>query len=161
MSPNTAPSNTAPSNTVPSNTVPPDTISSTVAAVIAAERAWVEAHRTLDIDKLASLMADDYACIGDDGRVVNKAAELASYQRPNRHWDFAESDEYDLSIEGDTAILIGRWRGRGVNGPVHFDYAARFVAIYVKRSPGWQLRFGQSTPIPGMNAAGEWVSCAK
>lgn len=140
-----------------STDLPSTATSNDEADVIAAERAWVEAHRTLDVGKLASLMADDYACIWDNGRVVGKTEELASYQRPDRYWDFAESDEYDLDVRGDTAILIGRWRGRGVNGPVHFDYAARFIAIYVKRSQGWQLRFGQSTPIPGMNAAGELV----
>jgi ketosteroid isomerase-like protein len=116
--------------------------------VIATERAWVEAHRNLDIATLASLMADEYAVITSDGQVLGKEQDLASYSTGDRHWDFAESDEYDVRVYGDTAILIGRWRACGVNAGYHFDYAARFVAHYAKRDRRWQMTFAQSTPIP-------------
>jgi ketosteroid isomerase-like protein len=122
--------------------------------VIATERAWVEAHRNLDIARLASLMADEYVVITEDGRVLGKEEDLASYSTGDRHWEFAESDEYDLRVYGNSAILIGRWRARGVNAGYHFDYAARFVAHYVKRDGRWQMSFAQSTTIPNVNSSG-------
>jgi ketosteroid isomerase-like protein len=121
--------------------------------VIATERAWVEAHRKLDIAQLAALMAEEYAVITQDGRVLNKAEDLASYSTGDRHWDFAESDQYDLRLYGESAILIGRWRARGVNGGYYFDYAAHFVAHYVTRDGRWQMTFAQSTPIAGMTSS--------
>jgi ketosteroid isomerase-like protein len=122
--------------------------------VIATERAWVEAHRTLDVEQLAALMADEYAVINGEGRVLGKVEDLASYTTGDRHWDFAESDEYDVRVYGDTALLIGRWRARGVNAGDTFDYAARFVAHYVKRDGRWQMTFAQSTTIPNMSSTG-------
>lgn len=124
------------------------------AAVIAVERAWVEAIRAKDLAGLAAMLADEYIAIGEDGRVFDKTAELAGLARPDRWWDFAESDEYDVRIHGDAALLIGRWRAKGVNGDVAFDYAARFVAVYVRQNGQWRLAFNQSTAIPGLRADG-------
>lgn len=117
--------------------------------VVQTEREWVEAHRQLDIAALERMMADEYKHIRADGVVVGKAEDLASYQTGDRYWDFAESDEYDIQLYGDTAVLIGRWRARGVNGEERFDYAARFISVYVKRDGRWQMVAAQSTPIAG------------
>jgi ketosteroid isomerase-like protein len=115
--------------------------------VLAVERAWVEAHRALDLQVLADIMADDYTAVQPDGRVIGKAEELASYASGTRHWDLADSDQYHLRVGTDTAVLVGRWRGRGVNGDVHFDYWARFTAIFALREERWRLIHAQSTDL--------------
>jgi ketosteroid isomerase-like protein len=118
-----------------------------VQEVLQAEREWVEAHRRLDVAALERLMADEYKHIRADGAVVGKEADLASYQTGVRYWDFAESDEYDIQLHGQTAVLIGRWRARGENAGERFDYAARFISVYVKRDGRWQMVAAQSTPL--------------
>ena len=118
-----------------------------VQEVVQAEQAWVDAHRRLDIAALERLMADEYKHIRADGRVIGKAEDLASYQTGDRYWDFAESDDYDIQIYGETAVLIGRWRARGMNAGERFDYAARFISVYVKRDGRWQMVVAQSTPL--------------
>ena len=82
-------------------------VADVVQEVIKAEREWVEAHRRLDIAALDRLMAEEYKHIRSDGAVAGKAEDLASYQTGDRHWDFAESDEYDVQVYGQTAV--GRW----------------------------------------------------
>ena len=124
--------------------------------VLQAERAWVEAHRRLDIATLDRLMAEEYKHIRADGVVVGKAADLASYQTGDRYWEHAESDEYDIQLYGQTAVLIGRWRARGVNAGEGFDYAARFISVYVKRGGRWQMVAAQSTPLAGVEEKGSW-----
>lgn len=115
--------------------------------VIQTEREWVEAHRRLNLATLERIMADDYTHIQTDGSVIGKEEDLASYQTGTRHWEFAESDQYDVRMYGDTAILIGRWRARGVNAGQRFDYIARFTAVYVKRKGHWQMVLTQSIPF--------------
>ena len=122
--------------------------------VLQAERAWVEAHRRLDIAALDWLMADDYRHIRADGSVAGKADDLVSYQTGDRYWEFAESDEYDIQVYGHTAVLIGRWRARGINAGERFDYMARFISVYVKRDGCWQMVAAQSTPLPGTEEQG-------
>jgi ketosteroid isomerase-like protein len=116
-------------------------------AVLAVERAWTQAHLAHDLATIERLMADDYAKIQPDGSVIGKAEALASYEPENRFWELAEGDEYDVRLYGDTAVVIGRWRARGENGGVRFDYAARFLSIYVRRNGQWQMVAEQSTDI--------------
>lgn len=120
-----------------------------VQEVLQAERAWVEAHCRLDINALEGLMAREYKHIRPDGVVVGKEEDLASYRTGDRFWDFAESDQYDIQLYGQTAVLIGRWRARGANAGERFDYAARFISVYVKRDGRWQMVAAQSMPLVG------------
>jgi ketosteroid isomerase-like protein len=118
-----------------------------VQELLAVERAWTQAHLAGDRTTLERLMAEDYIKIQPDGTVVDKAQNLAAYQPESRFWELAEGDEYDVRIYGDTALVIGRWRARGENQGVRFDYAARFLSLYVRRTGQWQLVAEQSTEI--------------
>lgn len=115
--------------------------------VLQAERAWVEAHRQLDLAAIDRLMAEDYTIIRPDGSVVGKAEAMASYASGTREWETAEGDDYHVRVYGQTAVVIGRWRAKGVNAGQAFDYAARFTGVYVKREDRWQIVADQSTPI--------------
>ncbi len=115
--------------------------------VASVERRWVQAHRDLDLDAMQEILAEDYLQIRADGSVIRKAEALESYRSGKRRWDFAESDEYQITVHGEVAILVGRWRGRGENDGEAFDYAARFMAIYVRRAGAWKLLADQSTPL--------------
>ena len=115
--------------------------------VLQVEREWVEAHRQLDVATLERLMADDYFVIRTDGSMAGKEEDLASYRKGDRHWEYAEGDQYDVRIYGHTAVLSGRWRARGVNAGQPFDYAARFLSVFVKRDGRWQMVAAQSTPF--------------
>lgn len=119
--------------------------------ILAAEKRWTQAHEENNFTALADLMDEDYQRIDDKGNLLNKTETLATYTPDSRFWDEAESDQYTVQIFGDTAILTGRWRARGVNNGQHFDYAARFVTVYINRSADptdWKLLFEQSTPVP-------------
>jgi ketosteroid isomerase-like protein len=115
--------------------------------VIEVERRWVQAHSDLDLDAIQEILAEDYLQIRADGTVIGKAEALQSYQSGKRRWDNADSDEYSVAVYGEVAILVGRWRGQGENEGQHFDYSARFMAVYVRRNGAWQLVADQSTPL--------------
>ena len=120
-----------------------------VLQVMQAEREWTEAHLRGDMETLARLMADDYTKIESDGSVSDKTAMLAKYTSETRYWEKAQGDEYDVRVYGDTALVIGRWTARGMNSGTRFDYAARFMSVYVRRAGQWQMVAEQSTPIDG------------
>jgi len=121
--------------------------SQSIEKVIETERRWVQAHRDLDIVSIESILADDYTQICSDGTVIGKPEALASYKSMKRRWKVADSDAYRIRIYGDTALLIGRWIGRGENDGEEFDYTARFMALYRRTPTGWKLVADQSTPI--------------
>lgn len=109
-----------------------------VAAVIEAEQRLAAAHLILDLATIDRMLHPDYVLIQPGGRQETKAQTLASLQRDNRHWEVAASDELDVRLYGDTAVVTGRWRGRGQNGEVAFDYRARFLSIWVREAGEWR-----------------------
>jgi len=111
----------------------------TIQAIIQVEHDWVEAHLRLDLATIARIMADDYVIIGENGTVITRDQALASYRDRARSWEFAQSDEHDVRVYGDTAVLIGRWTARGVNNGQPFDYVARFMSVYVLHNGQWRI----------------------
>lgn len=115
--------------------------------VLKVEQRWVEAHRELDVGTIRDILAEDYLQIRADGSVIGKPEAVRSYQSGRRRWDKAESTDHRVTIHGDVAILVGRWRGRGENHGERFDYSARFMAVYVRRDGLWKLVADQSTRL--------------
>ena len=115
--------------------------------VLRAEREWLLANLQLDVGALDRLMAPEYSQIDDNGRLVSKEQVLASFRSGERGWSEAHSDEHRVSVYGDTAVVIGRWRARGVNAGQPFDYAARYVSVWVRSDGEWRMVSDQSTPI--------------
>ena len=117
------------------------------AEVIAVEQAWVEAHRNLDLETLEHILSDQYRQVQADGKVIGKQDLLASYRSGLRNWEIAESDQYEIRMLGETALLIGRWRGKGVNQGDKFDYSARFLTVYQREAGEWKLISDVSVPL--------------
>jgi ketosteroid isomerase-like protein len=111
------------------------------------EQKWADAHLSLDLNALENILSDQYRQIQSDGSVIEMGELLTSYRSGNRRWNVAESDEHEVRILGDVAILIGRWRGAGINNGEAFDYAARFLAVYQLEDGDWKLIADVSVPI--------------
>jgi ketosteroid isomerase-like protein len=120
---------------------------STADGVIGAEQEWLRAHRECDLVSLERMMADEYAQIVEGGEIRTKEEVLATFRAGDRHWDRAESDELDVRVYNDFAVVIGRWRAKGVNAGRPFDYAARYVSVWVYRDERWQMVSDQATSI--------------
>ncbi len=115
--------------------------------LLQAEAAWTQAFLELDVAALAEMMAVEYTQVNDRGALVDKAGVLASLRSGQRMWERATSDEHVVRIYGDCAVVIGRWVAKGSNHGITFDYAARYVAVWVWRDARWQMVSDQSTEI--------------
>lgn len=116
--------------------------------VMAVEEAWTLAHLETDVVALDRLMHKDYTIIKPDGSVWDKETALASYVPRIRDWTEAYSSDHQVGIYGDTAVVIGVWRAKGVNNGEAFDYSARYVSVWVKEGDKIQMVSDQSTEIP-------------
>lgn len=124
---------------------------STETEILNTEARWTKAFLNTDLATLEQLMDETYQQIQSDGSVKTKAEVLATFDTGERHWDIAKSDEHNIQIYGNVAVLTGRWRGKGSNHGEAFDYSARFVSVYVKRKQGWKMVSDQSTTLTGEN----------
>ena len=115
--------------------------------ILATELRWANAHLEMDIETISEIMSESYRQVQDDGSVIGKDQVLESYGSGDRFWEIAESTEHDIQIHGNVAIVIAKWRGKGVNAGEKFDYTARFVSCYVIENGKWKLNFDMSTAI--------------
>jgi ketosteroid isomerase-like protein len=116
-------------------------------AVLAAERAWAQAHLAFDLELITALMAPEYQRIDSRGNVLDKTETLRAYQDGPRRWLIAESADLDVRLFESIALVVGLWHGKGHNKGIKFDYYARFLAIYVEQGGKWLLAAEQSTPV--------------
>jgi ketosteroid isomerase-like protein len=120
-----------------------------ISEVLETERRWVQAHRDLDVAAIAKILDETYARIEKDGSISRKSDVVASYSSGERHWDVAEGSDYAVQVFEDTAVVVGIWRGVGVNHGQAFDYRARFIAVYVRRPDGWKLYRDEAFELDG------------
>ena len=118
-----------------------------VEEVLAAEEEWTQAHLKTDAEALDRLMHPDYTIIKPNGEVWDKKKALASYVPGKRDWTEAGSSGHLVRIYGNTAIVIGVWRARGVNNGEAFDYSARYTSLWVKCGGRLMMVSDQSTDI--------------
>ena len=118
-----------------------------IQAVLRAERELAEAHLRLDMTRFDQLLHPDYIIIQSGGRIEGKADTLASLQTGGRSWEIARSDEMAVQVFGDTAVVVCRLRGKGQNGETAFDYAARFLSVWVCEKGMWRNVAAQSSEI--------------
>lgn len=116
-------------------------------AVIAAEQELAAAHVTLDLDQIERLLHPDYVIIQPGGRIESKEEVLTSYRSGTRRWVSARSDQLKVRLYGNTAVVVGRWTAAGQHGAEHFDYDARFLAVWVYADGRWQNVASQSTTL--------------
>lgn len=115
--------------------------------VIQAECELANAHLTLNLDTFDRLLHPDYAIIQPGGKVEGKQDTLDSLRSGNRYWSIARIDELLVKLHGMSAVVTGRWRGKGQNGGVSFDYSARVLSVWVKEDEEWRNVAAQSTEI--------------
>lgn len=121
----------------------------------ATERDVLKASQALDEASLMKkdratmerLYADDYMYTHSNGRVLNKAQEIAEAMSPDQAWTAHKSDDMKVRLFGNVAVVTGVSTLTGsakgyVAGP------RRFTEVWVKRSGRWQQVGGQSTLVP-------------
>jgi len=118
-----------------------------IQAVILAEQVLAEAHVQLDMELIDYLLHPDYVIIQPGGQIESRQQVLDSYRAGDRRWDAACSDQLDVRIYGDSAVVVGRWTASGRNGLEEFDYSARFLSFWLKENGRWRNVAAQSTEI--------------
>lgn len=99
--------------------------------LIQLDKAWTSAELKGDKKAAAALVADDYVGTTQRGEIVNKTQYLAGVV-PNA--DMVKSDDYKVTIYGNTAIMTHRATVQGVRN-IQF----RSTHVWMKRKGKWQI----------------------
>lgn len=102
------------------------------------ESEWGDAFERRDMETLDRLMADDYILTDPLGSVRTKAESLAALEQNEVLFESTKSDNVNVRINGDTAVVTGRstFKGRYKGWSMAGQY--QYTDILVKRSGSWQ-----------------------
>lgn len=117
--------------------------------LVAAARAYDAAQIGADRAALERLVAEDYAVVGSDGSVQNKAQFIDSFTAPGFRLEPFEIEDPLMRVHGDMAVLSGRARLRGQSNGAAWTSHVRFADVWARTGPGWQVVFAQTTRVSG------------
>jgi ketosteroid isomerase-like protein len=102
------------------------------------EYEWGDAFERRDMATLDRLMSDEYILTDPLGNVRSKAESLAALKTNEIHFESTRSDNVNVLIYGDTAVVTGRstFKGRYKGWPMGGRY--QYTDVLVKREGCWQ-----------------------
>ena len=118
-------------------------------AVADLEQQWLKSQRTNNTDLLVPLLAEGFTNTSSDGKVTNRVQDIAEAKATK----YTSVDYLDVKVmvfgDGDTAIAIGGFRGKGTDpAGKPIDATERFTDTWVKMPGGkWQCVASHQSPV--------------
>jgi len=114
--------------------------------LLALEDQWTEAFIKHDPAPLASILAEEYMGVGNDGRVWTKPRIMELVKENDfTLYSFAILDP-KVRRHGDTAILYGMAIDKGIEAGKEYSHVLRFQDVWINRGGRWQCIAGQNAP---------------
>ena len=108
---------------------------------------WSDAEKNRDIPYLDKLWADDAVFGTSLGTVLNKQQLIELIQGTDRTVDELKSDNIEVRVYGNTAIMTDHTVMRGTYKGAPFGGDYRYVRIFVKEGGKWRVELVQATPL--------------
>ena len=102
--------------------------------IIAMEHVWAQSYRMKDPRALARILDDTFVCVASDGRVMTKAEIMADVLTSD---GLVMTEAMVVHLHGDTAIVTGTFRTKGVERGKPYARRERFVDTWIIKNGQW------------------------
>ena len=106
---------------------------------------WDEAMVSNDADEIAKFMSDDWKIIGSDG-ITSRSSFLELISSGRLTHNRMDSDETNISIYGNTGILISRGTSAGTYNGNEFSLYEWSTSFFIKAGGKWLCVLTMLTP---------------
>lgn len=113
--------------------------------ILALEHAWDRAIQLQDAKALDSLLGEELIYVEYDGTVRSKAQYLADVRVPKRQFEHIVSDTMQVQSYGQSAVVVGVYREKGVENGKPYLHLERFVDTWINQNGAWICVASQST----------------
>jgi len=104
----------------------------------ALEIAWNHALEGKDSKALDMLLANNMVSVDIDGSISNKSEFLASIKAPDYQPSQAVTEQSNVQMYGDAAVVVGIFRVKGMEKGKPYVHRERFVDTWIKINGTWQ-----------------------
>ena len=115
--------------------------------LVALERGWNEAFYRKDVAFIEKLLAEEFVATYDDGRIGDKATELALVTAFDQQVDSAVQEDFAVRVYRDTAVVWFTLRLVGIKQGQRSEMALRYTDVWIIRDGRWQCVSSQSTRV--------------
>src|SRR6202521_1903031 len=112
------------------------------------EREWFDSYVRGDRAAFDRIVADDAVITYGNGKVGNKSEAIAEIKAPADASYSLTSDDVQVRVYGDTAIVTGRVPEKGAFNGRSLNSQSRYTDVWVRRNGRWQVVAAQSTRLP-------------
>ena len=121
--------------------------------VLALENAWNHALEAKDAKALDMILANTFVSIDIDGSVSSKSEFLASIKAPGYRPSQAVTEQSNVQVYGDAAVVVGIFRVTGTEKGKPYVHRERFADTWIKINGTWQCVATTGTLITAKPAA--------
>jgi ketosteroid isomerase-like protein len=115
--------------------------------LVALERGWNDAFYRKDVAFIENLLADEFVATYDDGRIGDKATELALVTAFDQQVQSATPEDFAVRVYRDTAVVWFTLRLVGLKDGQRSEMALRYTDVWIIRDGRWQCVSSQSTRV--------------
>jgi ketosteroid isomerase-like protein len=117
---------------------PQNSSSDEAGRIQALEKAWNLALESKNTKALDMLLASSMISVDIDGSISNKAEFLASVKAPEYQPSQAVTEQSNVQMYGDAAVVNGIFRVKGMEKGKSYVKRERFVDTWIKTNGTWQ-----------------------
>ena len=115
--------------------------------VLGLENAWNHAIEAKDTKALDMLLGSTFIAVEIDGTVSSKSEFLASIKAPEYQPSQAVTEQSNVQMYGDAAVVVGIFRVKGMEKGKPYVHRERFTDTWIKQNNTWQCVASQATLI--------------
>ncbi len=112
------------------------------------ENAWVAAVKAKDAAKLSAILADSWVGLGWDGRITDKATNLAELKSQGNSLGNFEMGPMNVRLFGTVAIVTGSDVETSTEDGKDTSGKYIWTDVFVKQNGKWRAVSSQSTKLP-------------
>jgi len=111
------------------------------------ENAWVAAVKAKDSVKLDAILADSWVGLGWDGKITDKAMNLAELKSPGNSLASFEMGPMTVRLFGTTAVITGSDSEKSTEAGKDSSGNYVWTDVFVKQNGTWRAVASQSTRV--------------
>ncbi len=106
--------------------------------ILALDNSWNRALETKDTKALDLLLADTFVSVDIDGSMETKRQFMADIKSPSYQPSQALTEQSTVEVYGDSGVVVGVFRTKGVEKGKKYVRRERFVDTWVKINGTWK-----------------------